>query len=213
MTIGVILSACSVEDQGGIYLTNTPLPQTEAYLNVNPELKNGGCTNTSFYDNIFGIVIYEQCVPEFYSLYELRVKVTGASDLFDNRPTTLPIRVSHTGAVYTIHPGGRAGRIGWTSPGIEFEPGCKLFTLYGYLDLEGAPEEYAGGVMVGEEILWQSQLPTNGDFMMEWHWATNENVFAPVTIFLNFFYGSATASSFINIHRFEVTHAEMARCK
>ncbi len=216
MLVGVILAGCDVGNQGGVYVTQTPLPYQVEFLNPNPELVNGKCPTVSFYDEIFGQVVYKQCRPEHYQLYELRQKITGYSDLFADRPTTLPIRISYseteTGHRYTIHPGGRAGRIGWISPLIEFEPGCKRFDLIGVLSLEGTPEEYGAGVMVGADVLWQSQLPTNGDFMMSWYWLVETPTIKTVTVFLNFHYGSATASSYVNIHRFEITETELDLC-
>ena len=216
MVLGVILAGCNVGNQGGVYVTPTPLPHETSFLNAQPDLAFGVCEDVSFIDKIFGEVVYEQCSPENHLLYEVRLKITGGSDLFANRPTTLPIRVSHsqteTGERYTIHPGGRAGRIGWTTPLIEFEPGCKRFDLIGVLSLEGKPDEYGAGVMVGNRELWQSQLPTNGDFKMSWYWLAETPSIKDVTFFLNFHYGSATASSYINIHRFEVTETELDLC-
>jgi hypothetical protein len=118
---------------------------------------------------------------------------------------------------YTIYPGGRAGRIGLTTPPIEFEPGCYALKLWGDSLVWGSNlEDFTIGALVGDKHdkqLYDKRLPTFGEFEAAIFWLAETQTITPITLYLQFGYGHADAKSRVNISRFEVLPVSIGHCK
>jgi hypothetical protein len=205
--LALLLVACQLPEP----LPPTPTPENTLphYLNVNPDLVFGECNETSWYDTIWGRVWLNQCTPFSYELYQKRTKIDGGIDT----RTTVPIAIEYTGAAYSVLPGGRAGRIGYTSYLAAFDPGCYAVKMHGFLHVWGEPTDYGAGVLVGDVELQQKQLPPNGNYEFAWFWLAETKYLTTVTWFFQFAYGSATADSFATIDRLEIVPVTIAHCE
>ena len=215
----LLVMACAPQP---IEPTPTPTPQATqdipkiiAPLNVNPGLAYGGCNTHFFHDGFWGMVSVKQCYPDGYSLYQLLQTVDGNRDNHEDFITTNPMAITNeTGLSYTIYPGGRAGRIGFTSELVTFPPGCYAIKTFGQALLWGEkPEKYTIGAIIGDQQLYYSkQAPTFGDFEIALFWLAQSKTVAPVTWFMQFGYGHADAKSRVNISRLELLPVTLAHC-
>ncbi|MHC4649065.1 MAG: hypothetical protein ACYTBJ_26735 [Planctomycetota bacterium] len=148
-------------------------------------------------------------MPSGYDLYELRENQDG-----NHQPDiTVGINIDYTGQAYSLLPGGRAGRVGYTtSDPLRFQPGAYAFKLRGQLHLWGEPKDYGANVMVGEKRLWSKLLPANGMYELVWFYCPEMETFAPVTFYLQFGWGSATADSYATFEEFEVVKVSADHC-
>jgi hypothetical protein len=168
-------------------------------LAPNPELAFGGCKNVMWIDDGWGHIWEQQCTPSEY-------------DLYGDAP--IPIQVDFMGAGFTVHPGGRAGHIGFqTELPIRFEPGAYKLTLTGQLHLWGNPDDFGLNVAIGGNELNGKQLPANGGFLFDWFWCPDTETLSKVAFYLTLEWGSATADSFVQFQTFEIVPVSLDHCK
>jgi hypothetical protein len=182
----------------------TPAKPTETHaapvqLAPNSELSFGGCKNVMWVDDVWGNVWERQCWPDGYTLYELG---------------KIPIQSEFIGAGYSILPGGRAGRFGYTTElPIRFEPGAYKLTLTGHAHLWGNPDDYGVNILIGENSQHGKQLRANGNYEYIWFWCAGEVNLLPVTFYASFVWGSATADSYLTFDSFEIVPVSIDHCK
>lgn len=207
-----LLIACAPQP---IEPTPDPTPTQESmqdapkFLNANPELTLGKCQKVYWFDDIWGQVWVNQCHPADYELYELRRNGEGAYQ----KGITVPISLDYTGRAYSILPGGRAGRAGFESEPIRFNPGCYAMKLRGQLHLWGKPLDYGANIIIGDQEQIGKKLPANGMYELVWFWLAETETLTPITFYLSFAWGSATADSYATIERFEVLPVSLPHCQ
>ncbi len=212
----VFAVACAphpIEDIPDPTPTQKALQDAPKTINPNPGLVLGECRNKWFDDGFWGIIHVEQCTPDHYTLYQIWQTVDGNTDNHQEFITTNPMAITHeTGLSYTVYPGGRAGRIGFTSEIIEFDPGCYGLKMFGEAILWGKPLEYTIRALVSNGEIGFNKAPSFGEFEIALFWLAETQTTAPVTIFLQFDYGSPDAKSRVNISRLEVLLVSLPHC-
>jgi len=179
-------------------------PDDVAYLNHNSELALGGCSLIQYTNQGDNQEFIWQCIPEGYSLYE---------DIRDGTP----IRMVHTGGVYSVLPNGARGSIGLSFP-VQLLPGCYKVSVDGQASMWGEPRDYTLQAIWtladvdGTITMGIHNLDAPGDYIARFYLDAPQLGDYTISVFLHLQFASATADSYLTFRTITVEEVSAGHC-